>query len=183
MCASPNRCPAPGEPVMGIVIRRETASDAEAIGAVTAAAFRSAPHASGTEASIVATLRRAGALALSLVAEGDEGVVGHVALSPVSISDGTPGWFGLGPISVAPEWQHRGIGARLMREALRLLRERGAAGCVLVGDPAFYGRFGFRAEPGLVLPDVPPEYFQALTFGLPLPRAGVTFHEAFSAQG
>lgn len=167
---------------MGIVIRHETASDAAAIRAVTEAAFRNAPHASGTEPFLVEALRRAGALTLSLVAEADDAVIGHVALSPVSISDGTPGWFGLGPISVAPAWQRRGVGSLLVREALRLLRERGAAGFVLVGDPAYYGRFGFRAEPGLVLPDVPPEYFQALAFRSSLPRGTVAFHEAFEAK-
>jgi putative acetyltransferase len=169
-------------PRTDVRIRHETASDADIIGVLTTAAFQAAPHASGTEASIVTALRSAGALALSLVAETDEGVVGHVALSPVSISDGTPGWFGLGPISVAPEWQRRGIGATLMREVLRLLRERGAAGCVLLGDPAFYGRFGFRPEPGLVLPDVPAAFFQALAFESSVPHGIVAFHEAFDAK-
>ena len=69
-----------------------------------------------------------------------------------------------------------------MQAALRLLRERGAAGCVLVGDPLYYSRFGFKPESGLVLPDVPPEYFQALPFDPSLPRGVVTFHEAFSAR-
>ena len=167
---------------MGIGTRHETESDAGTIRAVTEAAFRNAPHASGTEPSIVEALRSAGALALSLVAEADGAVVGHVALSPVSISDGTPGWFGLGPISVAPEWQRRGIGSQLMREALRLLCERGAAGCVLLGNPAYYGRFGFRAERHLVLPDVPPGFFQALAFGSSVPCGTVSYHEAFEAK-
>lgn len=168
---------------MEIEIRHERESDAPAIRFVTEAAFRNAPHASGTEPFIVEALRSSGALVLSLVAKAGNAVVGHVAVSHVTLSDQTPGWFGLGPISVAPEWQRRGMGSLLMREALQLLRARGAAGCVLVGDPAFYGRFGFRANPGLVLPDVPPEYFQAVSFGLPLPHASVAFHEAFSAQG
>ena len=182
MPGSPSRCQEVREPSMEIAIRHERAPDAAAIRAVTEAAFRNAPHASGTEPSIVESLRSAGALTLSLVAEKDGAVVGHVALSPVSISDRTPRWFGLGPISVVPEWQRRGIGSQLMREALQLLRERGAAGCVLLGDPAYYGRFGFRAEPGLVLPDVPPELFQALAFGSSLPRGVVTYHEAFEAK-
>jgi putative acetyltransferase len=106
-----------------------------------------------------------------------------VALSPVAMSDGSAGWYGLGPISVRPERQGRGIGSRLMQAALQLLRERGAAGCVLVGDPAYYSRFGFKPEPSLELPGVPPEYFQALSLGAALPRGVVTFHEAFSAVG
>lgn len=168
---------------MNPVIRQESPSDAAAIHAVTAAAFLNAPHTAQTEQFIVEALRKAGALTISLVAEQGEEVVGHVALSPVSISDGSTGWYGLGPISVKPELQGKGIGSLLMQAALRLLRERGASGCVLVGDPSYYARFGFKPEPSLVLPDVPPEYFQALSFGPSLPRGVVTFHEAFSARG
>lgn len=168
---------------MNPVIRQEVPTDAAAIHALTAAAFLNAPHTAHTEQYIVDALRKAGALSISLVAELAGEIVGHIALSPVSISDGSTGWYGLGPISVRPELQRMGIGSFLMRTALQMLRERGAAGCLLVGDPAYYSRFGFRPEPGLVLPDVPPEYFQALAFGPLLPRGVVTFHEAFTARG
>ncbi len=168
---------------MNPVIRKEAPSDVASIHAVTVAAFLNAPHTGHTEQFIVDALRKAGALAISLVAEEAGEVVGHVAVSPVSISDGSAGWYGLGPISVRPELQGKGIGSLLMQAALRLLQERGAAGCVLLGDPAYYSRFGFNPEPGLVLPDVPPEYFQALSFDAPLPHGVVTYHEAFSAQG
>jgi len=168
---------------MNPVIREEVPSDAANIHALTAAAFLDAPHAAHTEQFIVDALREAGALSVSLVAELGGEIVGHVALSPVSISDGSTGWYGLGPISVKPELQRTGIGSLLMRAALQRLRERGAAGCVLVGDPSYYSRFGFKPESSLVLPDVPPQYFQALPFGPSLPRGVVTFHEAFSARG
>lgn len=168
---------------MNPVIRQESPSDAAAIHAVTVAAFLQAPHTAHTEQFIVEALREADALTISLVVEQDGEVVGHVALSPVSVSDGSTGWYGLGPISVRPELQGQGIGSLLMQAAIRLLRERGAAGCVLVGDPSYYSRFGFKPEPSLVLPDVPPEYFQALLFGPLLPQGVVTFHRAFSARG
>lgn len=168
---------------MSPVIRQESPSDVAAIHAVTMAAFLNAPHTDHTEQFIVDALRKAGALTISLVAEEAGEVTGHVAVSPVSVSDGSAGWYGLGPISVRPELQRRGIGSRLMQAALRLLRERGAAGCVLLGDPAYYSRFGFKPEAGLVLPDVPQEYFQALPFGESLPHGVVTYHEAFSARG
>ena len=161
-------------------IRQELPSDVSAIRAVTAAAFLNAPHTDHTEQFIIDALRKAGALAISLVAEQDGEVVGHVTVSPVSISDGSAGWYALGPVSVSPELQGQGIGSRLMQAALRVVRERGAAGCVLLGDPAYYSRFGFRPESGLVLPDAPPEYFQALPFGASLPRGVVTYHDAFS---
>jgi putative acetyltransferase len=165
---------------VNVRIRAEAADDARTIEAVTAAAFLNAPHTSHTEQYIVDALRSSGALAVSLVAESDGRIVGHVAASPVSLADRSSGWFGLGPVSVLPQHQRRGIGSQLVREALRLLRERGANGCVVLGEPEYYGRFGFKAEARLVLPGVPPEYFQALSFGSSRPRGVVSYHEAFS---
>lgn len=168
---------------MEIEIRNEAPSDADAIEAVTAAAFLNAPHSSHTEQFIVNELRRAGQLTVSLVAEQEGCMVGHVAVSPVMVSDGSSGWYGLGPISVMPAYQNRGIGNRLIEQALEALRELGAAGCVVLGDPQYYRRFGFTPEPGLVLPGVPAEYFQALRFRGELPAGTVTYHNAFNAQG
>lgn len=166
---------------MELTIRDERPADAEAIENLTIAAFREAPHADGTEHRIVSALRRTGRLTVSLVAEEGEEIVGHVAVSPVAVSDGSAGWYGLGPISVTPGRQREGIGSLLMTRALDELRGLGARGCVVLGDPSYYGRFGFRAEPGLVLPGVPPEYFQALAFRGPLPSGSVEYDEAFAA--
>ncbi len=167
---------------MKIDIRNEAPSDAQTIEALTAAAFLEAPHSSHTEQFIVNALRRAGQLSVSLVAQDGDRIVGHVAVSPVRISDGTTGWYGLGPISVAPALQAKGIGSRLMHEALAALRGIGAAGCVVLGDPGYYGRFGFAATPALVYPGVPPQYFQALCFSGPMPAGTVAYHAAFEAQ-
>lgn len=102
----------------------------------------------------------------------------------MTISDGAAGWFGLGPISVLPAWQRQGVGSALMRAALEALRELGAVGCVVVGEPAYYGRFGFQAEPGLVYPEVPQEYFMAIPFDeTPVPQGDVAYHAGFHAQG
>jgi len=164
---------------MKIEITNETAADVAAIRAVTISAFLHAPHTSHTEQFIVDALRGAGQLTLSLVAKVDGTVVGHIAISPVSVSDGATGLYGLGPLSVAPEYQRRGIGSRLVGEALGLLRERGAAGCVLLGEPRYYNRFGFRIDPNLKLPGVPSEYFQAISFEDLRPRGVVSYHAAF----
>ena len=163
------------------MVRDERASDALAIGAVTQAAFAQAPHSQQTEHHIVGALRMAGALAVSLVVVRGDAVVGHVAASPVALPDGRAGWFGIGPLSVAPDWQKRGIGTRLMQAALQALRAQGAAGAVLLGDPAYYARFGFAPRSGLVLPGVPAEYFQALVFKGDVPEGVVTYHPAFGA--
>lgn len=162
------------------MIRPERPTDADAIRALTAAAFLHAPHASHTEHRIVDALRVAGELAVSLVEDGGDGLLGHVALSPVRLSDGTPRWFGLGPVSVHPGHQGRGIGRRLVDAALARLREDGAAGCVVLGDPGYYGRFGFLPCPGLVLPGVPAMYFQAVAFDGAMPQATVTYPPAFA---
>jgi putative acetyltransferase len=168
---------------MNVKIRNETAADWQAIEAVTTSAFLNASHTDHTEQYIINALRRAGKLEISLVAEADGMVIGHVAISPVSISGGATGWFGVGPVSVLPQCQRRGVGSRLMREALRVLRERGACGCLVVGEPDYYGRFGFQADRNLVFPGVPPEYFQALSFDSSRPQGTVTYHEAFDTQG
>ncbi|MCG8393914.1 MAG: N-acetyltransferase [Pseudomonadales bacterium] len=167
---------------MGIKIRDESKGDIEAIHRVTVLAFRDAPHTDHTEQFIVKALRQAGALFLSKVAESDGEVIGHVAISPVSVSDGSINWFGLGPISVLPEYQGKGVGAKLMENALADLRGKGAAGCVVLGDPGYYGRFGFKVVDGLFFYGVPAEYFQALSFGDGFPQGEVAYHEAFSAQ-
>jgi putative acetyltransferase len=167
---------------MNIRIRSELPADVAAIAAVTVGAFRKAVRTSHTEHLIVDALRRSGQLSVSLVAEDDGIIIGHVAVSPVSLSCGANDWYGLGPISVAPERQRQGVGTRLMERALADLHGLGAAGCVLLGAPSYYSRFGFRAIPSLVLPSVPPEYFQAISFGGPVPSGTVSYHESFLAQ-
>ena len=167
---------------MNVKIRTETAADVAAIEAVTISAFLHAPHTSHTEQFIVSALRQAGLLTISLVADVEGTVIGHVAVSPVSVSDGASGWFGLGPISVVPEHQCRGVGSLLMHEALRILREQGAAGCVVLGEPEYYSRFGFQADPILILPDAPAEYFQAISLDSSRPHGTVSYHEAFNVQ-
>ncbi|RWA52083.1 GCN5 family acetyltransferase [Cupriavidus sp. UYMSc13B] len=166
---------------MSVQIRPESPSDADAIAQLTTAAFLTAPYTSHTEAFVVNALRRAGQLTVSLVAQAGDRLVGHVAISPVTVSSGATGWYGLGPISVAPDRQGQGIGSQLMHAALADLRRLGAAGCVVLGDPAYYGRFGFAARPGLVLDGVPPEYFQALALDGGYPAGSVQYHDAFNA--
>jgi len=166
-----------------IIIRDETAEDTGTVTDVTVAAFRTLEISNHTEQFVIEALRAAGALTLSLVAELDGRVIGHIAFSPVTMSDGTGGWFGLGPVSVLPEYQRQGIGGALIREGLERLKIHGARGCCLVGHPEYYRRFGFLNTEGLGHEGVPPEVFFVLPFDGHLPQGVVTFHEAFMADG
>ena len=166
---------------MNLHIRQERPQDIATITALTAAAFASQEHSSHTEQFIVNALRRSQQLTISLVAVLDEDIVGHVAASPVTISSGAQGWFGIGPISVWPDRQGQGIGSALMQAALAELQQLGAMGCVVLGEPGYYSRFGFAVHAGLELPGVPPQYFQALSFGTALPQGTVQYHAAFEA--
>jgi putative acetyltransferase len=166
-----------------IFIRSETDKDINTITEVTVEAFKTLDVSNQTEQYIIDALRTANALTLSLVAEVDGRVVGHIAFSPVTISDGTMNWYGLGPVSVLPKYQKRGIGKALIEEGLSRLKDLGANGCCLVGHPEYYKKFGFENVSGLVLEGVPPEVFFALSFDGHYPQGNVTFHEGFKANG
>lgn len=164
-----------------MLIRDERPSDEVAISTLIAAAFSGKSYSRQTEQFVMAALRRSGALAISLIAEEAGRIVGQAAFSPIEI-DGKPSdWYGLGPVAVAPERQRRGIGSALVEEGLGRLHALGAAGCMLVGDPAYYRRFGFRNEPSLTLEGVPPHVFMILPLGKAIPNGKVAFHRAFAA--
>jgi putative acetyltransferase len=168
---------------MNIIIRNESQSDIETISVITKAAFENLSISNHTEQFIINALRNAKALTISLVAEAEKKAVGHIAFSPVTISDGSHDWYGLGPISVLPELQKQGIGKSLMGEGLSLLKSLGAKGCVLVGDPGYYEQFGFRSLPELVVDGVPPQYVLALPFEENETHGTVVFHEGFNVSG
>lgn len=165
---------------MTISVRKERPGDEPAIHALTAAAFRDMPFSDGDEADLVDKLRADGDLALSLVAENmDQAIIGHIAFSRVTISDGTSDWYGLGPVSVMPMRQHSGIGGQLIDRGLAELISRRAKGVVLLGDPNYYSRFGFKVDPRLTYPGHPAEYFQSLVLDGPMPSGEVTYARAF----
>lgn len=166
-----------------IDIRSETNDDVGAIADVTIAAFQTLEISNHTEQFMIEALRAAQALSVSLVAEIDGRVVGHIAFSPVTVSDGTRDWYGLGPVSVLPEYQRQGIGKALIHEGLTRLKGMHARGCCLVGHPEYYRKVGFDHFPELVHEGVPPEVFLALSLDGSRPRGTVTFHEGFKADG
>lgn len=165
-----------------MIIRDETPLDIDVISEVTIAAFKTLPISNQTEQFIINALRNANALTISLVAELDGEVVGHIAFSPVTVSDKSPNWYGLGPISVLPEYQKQGIGKALVLKGLSMLKDLGGKGCALVGDPAYYERFGFKNIPDLIYEGIPQEFFLVLPFDNKKAQGNVVFHEGFLAD-
>ena len=165
-----------------ITIRDEKKADITAISDVTIAAFESMEISNHTEQYVIAALRAADALPISLVAEESGRVVGHIAFSPVTMSDGTQDWYGLGPVSVHPDFQRKGIGKALIQEGLSRLKALSAKGCCLVGHPQYYRQFGFENVEGLILEGVPQEVFFVLSFDGNVPKGQVVFHEGFIAS-
>lgn len=160
-----------------MLIRNECAGDIPAIRHVVTAAFKLLPQSTGTEADIVERLRADHALSLSLVAEEGGKAIGYLAASPAQVGP-QDGWGLIGPVAVRPSRRLQGIGTALMEEALRRLRMTNH-GAALVGDPAYYGRFGFRAFPGFGMAGFPPEVVQALPFGGSKPCGELIHHPAF----
>ena len=164
---------------MPIELRPERAGDEAAIYRVTADAFRGQPYAGGNEQDLLNRLRELGQLSLSLVALDPRRLLGQVSFSPVTLSDGAEPWFGLGPVSVTPERQGEGIGAQLIRAGLTELSERGALGCVLTGNPAYYQRFGFELAPENVPEAESPQFFQRKLLHAARAEGRFAFHSAF----
>lgn len=182
---------------INMTIRTETTADHNAIETLTYRAFENHPHhalgAKPTEHLIINKLRDAGVLTVSLVAEDDTGIIGHIALSPVAINGVVSHWYGLGPVAVAPARQGEGIGRQLIEASLTAIKSQHAAGVVLLGEPEYYGRFGFEAHTNLTLAGVPAEYFlikslcnsdcsatDKATVDQAIPVGEVTYHAAFS---
>ncbi|KWC67156.1 GNAT family N-acetyltransferase [Burkholderia ubonensis] len=180
----------PHAPVDVVTLRDERASDVAAVARVIAAAFAAAPQHGQFEQRIVDALRADGCLSVSLVAERDERIIGHVAFSPVTIrtvgtigDGGESGWYGLAPLAVLPDCRRQSVGAGLVRTGLDALRRLGARGCVVLGEPAYYARFGFGHAGDIVFPQAPPEFLMVLPFdaAAPSPAGEVRYHASFYA--
>lgn len=163
-----------------MLIRNERAKDVTTISWLVTEALKILPQSTGTEAGIVEALRADDALDLSLVAVENDEIIGYLAASDAHIGD-QGGWSLIGPLVVLPSRHRQGIGSVLMREALDYLRKT-KRGAVLVGDPAYYSRFGFRTFAEMTVAGCPPEVVQALPFDEIEPRGEVVHHQAFDLE-
>lgn len=160
----------------------ERPGDASAIHAVHTAAFPT-----DAEARLVDRLRAAGRLTLSFVAEADGAVVGHVGFSPVTATTGAVG-IGLAPVAVIESHRRQGVAAELIRAGLEACRAAGFRWVVVLGNPRYYGRFGFGPAAAVGLSD---EYdggpaFQAMELvpgGLPTGAGLVRYAPEFAEFG
>jgi putative acetyltransferase len=162
-----------------ITIRAEKPADSKIIYRLTQMAFEPKAYSDGTEADVIDKLRASGDLTLSLVAQVNTEIVGHVAFSPVTIGEFNDDWYGLGPVSVHPDHQLKGIGSALIDEGLKILQAKSAAGCALIGDPKYYSRFGFVSNGKVSYGDVPSHIVQWLSFGEQVPSGALIFNAAF----
>ncbi len=164
------------------LIRFETPNDVDAIHQLTKQAFAAMPYSDGSEPYIIDALRRDGDLSLSLVMECENRLIGHIAFSPIKINDQHLNWYGLGPVSVAPELQKQGYGSQLIRKGLKDVQAIGALGCALIGNPNYYKRFGFNSHKGFTYGDLDQQYVMQNPFDGE-PRLGhLTYAKGFDAK-
>ncbi len=163
----------------GLRIRPEVEADGRVIREITVVAFEHMPYAEGDEHELIDTLRAESRLYLSLVAEVEGQVVGHIAFSRAKASDKSGDWFALGPVSVLPSFQKKGIGSTLIETGLAKLANEGAAGCILTGDPDYYTRFGFVLAPELAPLGEPIVFFQVKLIDGTMPSGKIHFDPAF----
>lgn len=150
---------------MDILIRQEQEKDIDAVYQVVKSAFETMPQADGDEQDLVNRLRKSEAFIpeLSLVAECDGKIIGHILFTKMKIG-GQPS-LALAPVAVLPEYQNQGIGGKLIMEGHRLARELGYGPVIVVGHPAYYPRFGYKPASrwNITAPfEVPDEAFMAL---------------------
>ncbi len=138
-----------------MIVRDEAPGDLDAIDRIVEAAFGQRG-----EADLVAALRLSGDAVLSLVAEDDTALLGHILFSKLLAPDDS---LALGPLAVAPEKQGQGVGTKLVENGLAKAAKQGWSAVFLLGDPAYYARFGFSISAAKGFKTVyPTEFFMAL---------------------
>lgn len=164
-----------------LIIRDQNEADFAVVHDVVITAFKTLPVACGREQFVMDALWRGGRATVALVAEDDGMIVGQAAFSKIKVGGADVGWHGCGPVAVLPARHRQGIGSALMRKGLAKLKALGSKGCVVVGHPTYYPRFGFANTDAMREPGVPPEVFMAILFDGDMPKGDVTFDEAFEA--
>lgn len=164
---------------MSWMIRVERPGDEAAIHALTKRAFVGAPYSDGDEADVIDRLRADGDLLLSLVALERAEIIGQVTCSRATLSNGEEGWMVIGPVAVAAEHRGKGLGRALMDAGETAMRETGAKGITVLGDPGLYSRLGYVQHTPMTLEGELGKFLQVKSFGAAIPSATLTYASAF----
>lgn len=164
---------------MNMTIREERPADIPAIRDLVTRAFTGYPYSDGDESDVIDRLRVDGDLLLSLVAEESQRILGQITYSPAILENGEQDWVVLGPVAVDPQHQGTGIGRALIETGETIMRERGARGVTVLGDPAIYSRFGFETGTAMWLAGELSEYFQVKSLTGPIPATEQRYVRAF----
>lgn len=160
-------------------IRPEQPGEEAAIHAMTARAFDGHPYSDGDEQHVIDRLREDGDLVLSLVAVDGERILGQITYSPAILANGDEGWVVLGPVAVEPSHHGQGIGRALIEAGEAAMKERGAKGITVLGNPDIYGRFGFEQNTPMWLAGELGWAFQVKSLGAPIPACEQRYVRAF----
>jgi putative acetyltransferase len=160
-------------------IRPERPGEEAAIRDTVIRAFAGHAYSDGDEQDVIDRLRADGDLLLSLVAEQDGAIIGHATFSPAILENGEDGWVVLGPMAVDPAHKGRGLGRKLIEAGEAIMRERGAKGITVLGDPELYARFGFATDTPMWLAGELGWAFQVKSLGPPIPATEQRYVRAF----
>lgn len=163
----------------GSIIRPEVPGEEETIHALVKRAFDGHHYSDGDEQNVIDKLRADRDLVLSLVAVHRDELIGQITYSRAILMNGQEGWFVLGPVAVEPAHHGEGIGRALIEAGEAAMRERGAAGLTVLGDPELYKRFGFQQNSPMWLAGELGWAFQVKSFGAPIPACEQRYVRAF----
>lgn len=164
---------------MSYTIREEQPGEAEAIHAMVARAFDGHPYSDGDEQYVIDRLREDGDLLLSLVAVEGDTILGQITYSPALLMNGDLGWVVLGPVAVEPSHQGKGIGRALIETGEAIMKDRGARGITVLGNPEIYARFGFEQNTAMWLAGELGWAFQVKSLGSAIPACEQRYVRAF----
>jgi putative acetyltransferase len=175
-----------------VKIRGEKPGDEAAIRELTKRALEGSEFGYNGEAGLIDELRSQNAATISLVAEVSDQIVGHILFSPATIDleDHCSKGLGLAPVSVLPEFQRRGIGAKLVEAGLEIAASSDCEFVIVLGHPEYYPKFGFAtasaSNVGCEFEGVPDEAFMIRWFKQPASvddRVVAKYHSVFSSLG
>ncbi len=171
--------------IHSLILRPELPDDFEQIDRLIRVSFECSSVGYHNEAELVRALRNLGDLKLSVVAEVDDQIVGHIAFSPVKFSmddqfNGHESWFCLAPLAVLPAFQGKMIGQHLVQSGMAGLQKIQASGVIVLGDANYYQRFGFKHIPACTLNQAESEHLLGYSFNARALKGDIILSKGFN---